>query len=130
MAEFLVLRQNYWTGKESEAIAKMGDAKYQAGVHRPWDIIEVQEDSFYLSTDNPVGRGWNQEAFYMIQVIGISKFDALQYVESFMNGEITVKRHKWHTPNIPNNIKNILERDRTRKTTWAWLQSQLVEKTS
>jgi hypothetical protein len=129
MAEFLILRTNYWEQLgENNSKARMGDANFHATVHRKFDIIEVQEDGYYLSDDYPLGHGWDHNAFYMIQITGLSKQDAEQYSEALMDGETVNKRHKWGIGNIPNQIKNQLETTRTYKIAWSTIQSYVESK--
>ena len=96
MAEFLILRQNYWTGREAEAIAKMGDARFNAGVHRPWDIVEVRDDGFFKTKTNSKGHGWNQNAFYLLIVEGTTKQFTEHYTEPLNDKDgNAIYRHRW-----------------------------------
>ncbi len=139
MAEFLVMRENYWARVDfgfAQAINRMGVDKANAGVHRPWDITHVYDDGFFLSDDYPQGHGWRgKETYYMIQATGITKQFTKQYTEPLLDmaspepEKPTLTRHRWHFPNLPIAIKDELEAKRTIKIAWSVLSPYLVEKT-
>ncbi len=137
MAEFLVMRSNYWFDVgEISAKADLGEAKFHAGVHRPWDSLKVVDDGHYLSDDYPKGAGWDHEAFYLIRAIGTTAQFTKQYTGPLLDmasleaEKPVLKRHRWNFANLPAALKAQLEVDGTIKIAWTTLQPYITEKTS
>lgn len=137
MAEFLVMRSNYWyDAGEISAKNTLGETKFHAGVHRPWDSLKVVDNGHYLSDDYKKGAGWDHEAFYLVRAPDITVQFTKQYTGPLLDmaslepEKPVLKCHRWHFANLPAAIKAQLEADRTIKIPWATLQPYITEKTA
>ena len=96
MAEFLIMRQNYWSQLGgAESIVKLGDKKFNRGVHRPYDVCISEDDGYHATNANPKGHGWNRIAYYLLIVEGTTKQFTKHYTEPFMKDGAKVYRHRW-----------------------------------
>ncbi len=136
MAEFLVMRSNYWYDVgEISAKDTLGETKFDAGVHRKWDSLRVADDGHFLDMGEVKGKSWDHDAFFVIQAIGITAQFAKQYTGPLLDMasleaiKPTVIRNRWSFASLPTATKDQIEADGYLKTEWVIVSPYLVGKT-
>ena len=71
----------------------------------PGDVVEVEEqDGFYWTPENPTGRGWNKNVFYLILCPGVTKDEVPVYnlpiIDGYKNDKPIVARLRQNSVNL------------------------------